>query len=139
ILSESTKGLLGYTCPKAGVYALGIRDREYRGDPGMKYQLAMGDIPIVTSVFPLGVQRGTETEVHLEGVHLGHTRSVHLKVPADAAPGSRFPVPVAKGVLGNPSVRIDEFPQVTFSPSATIPIPGTANGRIDQPGATQTW
>ncbi len=139
ILTESTKGLLGYTCPKAGVYALGIRDREYRGDPGMKYQLAMGDIPIVTSVFPLGVQRGTETEVHLEGVHLGHTRSVHLKVPADAAPGSRFPVPVAKGVLGNPSVRIDEFPQVTFSPSATIPIPGTANGRIDQPGATQTW
>ena len=43
ILTESTNGLLGYTCPKAGVYALGIRDREYRGDPGMKYQLTIGD------------------------------------------------------------------------------------------------
>ncbi len=127
ILTESTKGLLGYTCPKAGVYALGIRDREYRGDPGMKYELTVGDMPIVTSVFPLGVQRGTEVEIHLEGVHLNHNRSVRLKVPADAAPGSRTAIPVAKGVLGNPSVRIDEFPQVTFSPSATIPIPGTAN------------
>jgi hypothetical protein len=139
ILAESAKGLLGCVCPKAGVYALGIRDREYRGDPGRQYQLTMGDIPIVTSVFPLGVERGTATEVHLEGVHLGRTRSVPLKVLADAAPGSRMPVPVAKGVLGDPSVRIDEFPQVPFSPSATIPIPGTVNGRIDQPGATQTW
>jgi len=156
ILTESTKGLLGYSCPKAGVYALGIRDREYRGDAGMKYQLTMGDIPIVTSVFPLGVQRGTEAEIHLDGVHLGRARSVHLKVPADAAPGSRMPVPVAKGVLGNPSVRIDEFPQVGWRaggvsplleertgglrpPLAVIPIPGTANGRIELPGATQTW
>jgi len=138
-LTESAQGLLGYTCPKAGVYALGIRDREYRGDSGMKYQLKIGAIPIVTSVFPLGVQRDTEAEVHLEGVHLGRTRSVHLKVPANAAPGSRLPVPVAKGVLGNPSVRIDEFPQVAFAPRAMIPVPGTANGRIDPPGATQTW
>jgi hypothetical protein len=146
ILAESTKGLLGYICPKAGAYALGIRDREYRGDPGMKYQVTVGDIPLVTSVFPLGVQRGTEMEVHLEGVNLGSRHSVHLKVPADAAPGSRLPVPVAKGVLGSPSVRVDEFPQAASMQAGTgaavppaIPIPGTANGRIEQPGATQTW
>ncbi|HTU92691.1 MAG TPA: c-type cytochrome domain-containing protein [Gemmataceae bacterium] len=144
ILTESVKGLLGYICPKCGVYALGIRDRDYRGDPGMKYQLTIGDIPIVTSVFPLGLQRGTETEVRLEGVNLGRTRLVRLKVPADAAPGSRMPVPVSKGVLGNPSVRIDEYPQVASQsadahPLAPIPIPGTANGIIDRPGATQTW
>jgi hypothetical protein len=144
ILSESTKGLLGYICTKPGVYALGIRDREYRGDPGMKYQLTIGDVPIVTSVFPLGVQPGTEVAIHLEGVNLGRARSVLLKVPANAAPGSRMPVPLAKGVLGNPSVRIDEFPQISSrgvgaAPLATIPIPGTANGRIEQPGATQTW
>src|SRR5579883_3098593 len=146
ILAESTKGLLGYICPKAGAYALGIRDREYRGDPGMKYQVTIGDIPLVTSVFPLGLQRGTETEVHLEGVNLGRRHSVQLKVPADAALGSRVPVPVAKGVLGSPSVRVDEFPQVESMQAGTsagvpvaIPIPGTANGRIEQPGATQTW
>jgi hypothetical protein len=60
-------------------------------------------------------------------------------VPTDAVPGSRIAVPLPKGILGNPSVRVDEFPQVAFAPEATIPVPGTANGRIDQPGATQTW
>jgi hypothetical protein len=144
ILTESGKGLLGYTCPKSDVYALGIRDREYRGDPGMKYQLTIGDMPIVTSVFPLGAQRGTEADIHLEGVHLGPAHSVRLNVPADAVPGSRIAVPVAKGVLGEPSVRVDEFPQVV-SPGtqatsrAVIPVSGTANGRIDRPGVTQTW
>jgi WD40 repeat protein len=139
ILTESTNGLLGYTCAKAGSYALGIRDREYRGDPGMKYQLTMGDIPIVTNVFPLGVQRGKETEIRLDGVSLGATRTVRLKAVVDAVVGSRLPIPVPKGVLGTPSVRIDEFPQIMFAPAATIPVPGTANGRIEQPGATQTW
>jgi hypothetical protein len=137
ILTESTQGLLGYTCRKAGGYALGIRDREYRGDPGMKYELRIGDVPIVTSVFPLGVQRGTETDVAVEGVHLGRLGVTHLKVPADAAPGSRLSLPIARGVLGNPSVRIDEFPQVTSNPS--IPVPGTANGRIEQPREMHTW
>ncbi len=139
VLAESAQGLLGYICPKAGVYALGVRDREYRGDPGMKYQLTIGDIPIVTSIFPLGVARGIQAEIYLEGVHLGATRAVSLQVPTDAVPGSRIAVPLPKGILGNPSVRVDEFPQVAFAPEATIPVPGTANGRIDQPGATQTW
>jgi hypothetical protein len=140
MLTESTNGLLGYTCPKAGVYALGVRDREYRGSPGMKYRLTIADIPIVTSVFPLGVQRGTETEIHLEGVNLGSVRSVRVKAPADAVAGSRLPVPLAVKALGNPAVLVDEFPQAMFSPmEAMIPVPGTANGRIEQPGATQTW
>jgi hypothetical protein len=137
IVAESTNGLLGYICPKAGWYALGIRDREYRGDAGMKYRLTLGDIPIVTSVFPLGLQRGTEAEIHLEGVNLGRARSVRLKAAADAKPGSRLAVPVAKGVLGNPSVLVDAFPQLLSS--ETIPVPGTANGRIEHAGATQTY
>lgn len=136
-VAESANGLLGFTCPKAGGYALGVRDRDYRGNPAMKYRLALGDIPIVTSVFPLGLQRGTEAEIHLDGVHLGSARTVRLKAAADVVPGSSLPVPVAKGVLGNPSVLVDAFPQILSS--ETIPIPGTANGIIQEPGATRTY
>jgi WD40 repeat protein/mono/diheme cytochrome c family protein len=140
VLTESTNGLLGHTCTKAGMVALGIRDREYRGDPAMTYRLNIGDQPIVTGVFPLGLQRGTETEVHLEGVNLGPVRTVRMKIPADAALGSRLPVPLPIKAAGAPSVLVDEFPQVSFSAmTATIPVPGTANGRIEQAGATQTW
>src|SRR5262249_57565964 len=44
-----------------------------------------------------------------------------------------------KGV-GSATVVVNEFPEAAFAPAgATIPVPGTANGRIEQPGATQTW
>ncbi len=140
ILAESENGLLGYISPKAGWLALGIHDREYRGDPGMKYELSVGDLPIVTGVFPLGVQRGTESELRLVGVNLGSARSTRLAVPQSAVPGSRLPVPTTKGVFGSPTVVVDAYPQVAFSSkSDTLPVPGTANGRIERDGEEQTW
>ncbi len=143
VVAESENGLLGYTCPAAGVYAVGVRDREYRGDATMFYRLNIGDIPIVTGVFPLGVQRGTEVDVQVEGVHLGPTRTVHVKAPADAARGSRLPVSLAPPngpPLGDSSVLVGEFPEVTpTAEGALLPVPGTANGRIDHAGATATY
>ena len=143
VVAESASGLLGYTCPTAGAYAVGVRDRDYRGDATMFYRLNIGDIPIVTGVFPLGVQRGGEADIQVEGVHLGPNRTVHVKAPADAAVGSRLPVPIAPPggpPLGDPSVVVGEFPEVTpAADGALIPTPGTANGRIDRPGATATY
>ena len=86
--TESRNGVLGHVCGKAGTYALGIRDRDYRGDNAMTYRLHIGDIPVITAVFPLGLQRGTERLIQLEGVNLGPIQSVHVKAPADAAPGT---------------------------------------------------
>jgi WD40 repeat protein len=142
VLVESDNGLLGYTCPRAGTYALGIRDRDYRGGPGMHYRLHAGDVPVVTAVFPLGLQRGTEAEVRVEGVHLGGVRSVRVRAPADAAPGSRLPVALttpAGAPLGNPTVVVGEFPEALAAAKASLPVPGTANGVIATPGATDTW
>jgi hypothetical protein len=139
-LTQSTRGVLGYVIPKAGTYALGIRDREYRGDPGMTYRLHAGDIPVVTSVFPLGLQRGTEADIHLEGVHLGGVKSIRIKA-GDAAPGTRLTLPIE--VLGNPSVLVGEFKEfLRDKPGGSSPVvavPGTANGRIEKAGATETW
>jgi WD40 repeat protein len=144
VLAESTNGLLGFTCPKAGTYAVGVRDREYRGHAGMSYRLHVGDLPIVTAVFPLGLRRGTEADIRIEGVNLGTVRTVRVKAPAKAAPGTRLPVPVTvsgRTLLGNPTVVVGEFPEVVSGPKnrAVLAVPGTANGRIAKPGATQTW
>src|SRR5262249_34697324 len=42
---------------------------------------------------------------------------------------------------GNKTVIVGEFPEVVADPGALPPlqVPGTANGRIAQPGATETW
>jgi mono/diheme cytochrome c family protein len=161
VLAESGNGILGCTCPKAGTYALGIRDRDYRGGTNMHYRLHGGDVPVVTAVYPLGLQRGTEADIHLEGVHLGTTQPVRMKVPLDAALGKRLPVSVRTPLgpaLGSPSVVVGEFPEVVlpspkpeigailanglcvrFRQTLDLPVPGTANGRIERAGDADLW
>src|SRR5207237_1423937 len=125
-VGESGTGSLGHVCAKAGVYALGIRDKEYRGGGDFGYRLHVGPIPVVKSVFPLGVPRGMETVVHIEGVNLGAVRSVKVKAAIDAQPGSRIPVPVNSplgAVLGSPSVIVGEFPEVVADPNSPALVP----------------
>jgi WD40 repeat protein len=154
VLAESENGALGYTCARAGTYAVGVRDREYRGGPGMHYRLHVGDVPVITAVFPLGLRRGTEAEVQLEGVHLGKVKSVRVKAPADAAPGTAIPLPVTTPLgapLNGKRVVVGEFPEVVAA-NGKLPPPnppplvgggqgggGTANGRLAEAGASQTW
>src|SRR5262249_30687925 len=146
VVAESSEGFLGHTCAQAGTYALGVRDQNYRGGSALHYRLHVGQVPVVTAVYPLGLQRGTEAEIHLEGVHLGDRRTVRVKARAGAAPGSRLPVPIEPPLgksLGNASVIVGEFPEVprglSAEPPLPVPVPGTANGRIGRPGATDTW
>jgi WD40 repeat protein len=130
-------GALGYTAPQDGTFVLSVHDREYRG--GMAYRLHVGEVAVVTALFPLGIQRGTDVEVQLQGVHLGTDR-VRIKVPADAAVGSKVPLPLTPphgAALGLNTIVVGEFPEM--SGEAELPVPGTANGRIGQPGKAEVW
>ncbi len=138
VLAESKDGLLGVVCPDVGTYTLALRDRDYRGGPDFGYRLHAGTVPVVTGVVPLGLQRGTERPIHAEGVNLG-THSVTVKAPANAAPGAKISVPVTSPfgpVLGSPSVVVGEFPEAS---GQVLPVPGTAGGVIEKPGAVGEW
>ncbi len=138
-LAESDNKSLGYRCPSAGTYALGIRDAEYRGEPGMTYRLHVGDLPVATGVFPLGLQRGTEAEFRVEGVNLG-AATVRVRAPSGAALGTRIPVSLStpRGTpLGLPAVVVGEFSETAGG--AAVPVPGTANGLLPHDGAADTW
>ena len=139
VLVESGSGLLGFVAPKAGVYAVGVADKEFRGGAGFDYRLHVGPVPVVTGVFPLGVPRGRSTPVHLNGVNLGDTRTVSVSVPTSAEIGSRAPVPLAEvngeKSLGMASVVVGEFPAAVMSADGgEVKVPGTADGILVQPG-----
>jgi hypothetical protein len=146
VIARSSDGTLGHTFAQTGSYAIGVRDREYRGG-AMAYRLHLGEIPIITSVFPLGVQRGTETEIRIKGVHLGGKTTTKIKAPTDAILGSKLPITVTTSqgqALGNRTVIIGEFPEKqelgSSGPVAgSIPVPGTANGYIESTGQSDTW
>lgn len=138
-LAEGRGGVLGHTFTKAGAYAVGIRDGQFRGGSKMTYRLHLGDVPVVTALFPLGVQRGVETAVRAEGVHLGGVKSIKVTAKPDAAPGSTVPVVVATPLgtaLGPSSVTVGEFPEV--SSPGTLAVPGTGNGRVAS-GSADVW
>ena len=126
---------LGHVAREAGVYAIGIRDREFRGGPDFGYRLHIGDVPVVTGVFPLAVQHGRTTTVHVAGVNLGEPGRIAAKVPvpADAVTGSKVPVVLngaAAGAVGRPEVTVAEFPSVVLDPvtGGDIRVPGSADG-----------
>jgi Tol biopolymer transport system component len=148
LLMQSRMGTLGYTVEHSGSYCLGIHDRDFRGAKGMAYRLHVGDIPVVTSIFPLGGQRGTETTVHVEGTNLGDHSSIRVHVPGSARPGDRLPIAVETPhgrPLGAPQLIVGEFPEVFRDQKSSggdplaIPVPGTANGRIRRHGGIETW
>ncbi|MDW8223666.1 MAG: c-type cytochrome domain-containing protein [Gemmatales bacterium] len=152
LLVESFDGLLGYRFAQAGTYALAVHDRQYRGDGKTRYRLHIGPIAVITGIYPLGLQRGTETTVHLFGVHLGHPATVKIAGKPDQAIGSRLPVALSTSqgpALGNRSVVIGEFPEVVApwetlqkageTELGSVPVPGVANGCLFRPSDTHLW
>ena len=142
VLAEGTTSL-GYAVRKAGTYAIGIRDRDFRGGGDFHYRLHVGAVPVVTGVFPLAVQRGRTTSVHVTGVNLGSPAGITTKVtvPADAAPGSKVAVSLG-GIraVGGASVVVSEFPSVVIDPATggDMRVPGSADGILTKPHEAQT-
>jgi WD40 repeat protein len=141
ILAEGITSL-GYTAAKSGTYSVGVRDREYRGAADMTYRLNIGDVPVVTGIFPLGITRGRTSDVHLEGVNL-HFQTRKLSMPMSMAPGTfdtlKFPELIAPP-LGNLNVVADEFPSVIVDPAngAELRVPATADGILLKSNESQT-
>lgn len=143
-LIESSSGVLGFVAPKNGIYSLGVTDKEFRGGTGFEYRLHVGDVPVVTSVFPLGVQRGRTAMVHVDGVNLSAANGtpVSVTVPLTAEVGSKITVPVATQTgempLGSATVVVGEFPQSIATPDGgEMRVPGTADGILSTPGQSQ--
>lgn len=144
VLVQTNEDYLGYTFTEPGWYSLGIHDREFGGNPNMKYELRIGDVAVVTAIFPLGLQQGTEANIHVEGVNLEGIKYVKVKSDSQAKPGSKLDVPVktSQGTpLGLKQLVVGEFPEVTeqAGQSLSMPVPGNANGIISLPGETDVW
>lgn len=153
VVQESFDGLLAFRCLQTGSYSLAIHDRQYRGDSKTRYRLQIGPIPVIAAVYPLGVQRGQQTTVHLFGVHLGPQPTVQLVAQPDAPVASRLPVHFATtqgSALGNRSIVVGEYPEVVaplqvlqksagVSELGEVPVPGVANGCLLRHGDAHLW
>ncbi len=63
-----------FRAPADGDYTAEIRDALFRGREDFTYRIDIGELPFITSVFPLGGQVGGKAEVTLSGVNLPRGR-----------------------------------------------------------------
>ncbi len=124
-----------------GQYALEIKDAIYRGREDFVYRITVGELPFVTSIFPLGGRVGTQTTVEMKGWNLPSDKLV--PDTNDKAPGI-VPLSVHKGNLAANRIpfMLDTLPEcLELEPNGSrqsdaqpIKLPVIVNGRIDQPG-----
>jgi len=128
-----------FEVPQDGKYVLNVTDAIYRGREDFVYRLTIGELPFVTSIFPLGGRAGEPAKIEMKGWDL--TKAVLTPPPKDAGPGIH---PVAASKDGFTSNRLpfalDTLPEGfdkesnnDRSSAQKVKLPIVINGRIDRP------
>lgn len=132
--------VLFWQIPADGQYVIEIKDAIYRGREDFVYRIAMGELPFVTGVFPLGGRAGAQTPVKISGWNLPQTAL--SQDASDKAPGLLSLTVRKRGIVSNRvPFELDTLPESTEqepndAPGSAQPvaIPVIVNGRIGQSG-----
>lgn len=132
--------LLSTTLPADGGYRLTVADLELGASPNHFYRVSIGDLRVVTGLYPLAVPANTQTPVRLVGVNLPPEAGVQV---ASGGPGE-MAVPVDDNTFRTRRdlrVIVSSLPETLETEDNDRPehavrmsAPGAANGRIDHPG-----
>ncbi|MFC1782047.1 hypothetical protein ACFL02_00500 [Planctomycetota bacterium] len=132
--------VLFYQIPKSGEYSLEIRDAIYRGRGDFIYRISIGELPFITSMFPLGSRVGVKTIASIDGWNLSQkqltldTRSAKQDIMyATGNSGKLLSNSVAYAVDTLPEC-IETESNNTINDAERIKLPITVNGRIDKSG-----
>jgi hypothetical protein len=131
--------VLHYQVPVEGDYVLAIHDSIYRGREDFVYRIQIGQLPYITSMFPMGGKAGARTTVELKGWNLPVTKVTEEKRKATGV----YPVSLGKGqsAINLKPFAVDTLPEITekepnnqASSAQRVKLPIIVNGRIDKPG-----
>jgi hypothetical protein len=127
--------------PADGDYLLAIHDAIFRGREDFVYRITLGELPFITSIFPLGGQAGVSAAVDLKGVNLAETQ---LTPPMKELQPGVYPLTSRGkgGLLSNPVPfavdalpdGLDSEPNNTPKTAQRVSLPLIVNGCIDTPG-----
>ena len=81
--------LLYYEVPDDGEYVLTINEALFRGRESFVYRITVGELPYVTSIFPLGGRVGEVVNIEMNGWNLeqGHAGAASPRCPSRATIG----------------------------------------------------
>lgn len=122
--------------PGDGEYVLEVRDSIFRGREDFVYRVTLGELPFVTSIFPLGGREGETPSIKMKGWNLD---GAIASAPSDDM-RERVAQVVAKrkGIVSNPMpFAVDTLPEIVEEDPGEsarnvrkVTLPVMANGRI---------
>jgi hypothetical protein len=127
-----------FEVPEDGQYMFTITDAIYRGREDFVYRITIGELPFVTSLFPLGAKAGAPVTPKMKGWNLHESE---LILPAkDTRPGVRLLAANRQGFISNPApFALDTLPECLENESNNdqaqaqkVTLPVIVNGRIDR-------
>jgi ribosomal protein L40E len=132
--------LIYFEVPEGGEYVLTINEALFRGRESFVYRITIGELPFVTSIFPLGGRVGEPVKIEMDGWNL--EKYALQPPPKDAKPG-RHLLAASNGTFVSNYVpfAVDTLPECmeqepnddpAHAQKVTLPI--IINGRADRPG-----
>lgn len=127
--------------PTDGEYILAIHDSIFRGREDFVYRMTIGELPFITSAFPLGGQLGIAAAVDIKGINLAESQL--MPKTKDVPPGIYMLTARGRsGVLSNPiPFMVDTLPDgIEREPNhgekgpQQVSPPVIINGTIGTPG-----
>jgi len=135
--------VMHYLIPRDGEYVLEIRDAIYRGREDFVYRIALGELPFVTGLFPLGSKADEITTIQVNGWNLPTTEiACHESEPGlHRIAGSwnkQASCPMPFAVDARPE-QMEKEPNNLLREAQTVSLPVTVNGRIGEAGDTDAF
>lgn len=135
--------LIDYEIPSDGAYIAEIHDSIFRGREDFVYRIAIGELPVITSIFPLGGKAGTRTAIETQGANLPLAR---VTENFKGKPKGVYPISLRKDGWTSNSVpfALDTLPETVARPgigrkekAQRVKLPIIVNGRVARPGEAE--
>lgn len=133
--------LLVYRPPADGPLVVRVGDANADGGWRHVYRATIGEVPVLTAVFPLGAARLGATALRLEGANLGERAVGHAgpsepgrRRAAVRVAGATEPVNRVEVALGTYPERTEREDNDTLAAAQPVTAPVTVNGRLSKAG-----
>ncbi|MDR3710170.1 MAG: hypothetical protein P4L33_17890 [Capsulimonadaceae bacterium] len=137
--------LIHFDVPADDKYLVVVHDALYRGREDFVYRLTVGEMPLVSSIFPLGGSPSAHATVKAVGWNLASDK---ISVDTSSRPNGVYPIVATSGKIESNPVpfAVDGLPEIVAKEAGEdgtaverVTLPVIVNGRISQPREVHTF
>jgi hypothetical protein len=124
--------------PADGQYVVRVKGVAYQGAASAIYRLTLGELPLVTSIYPAGGRRGETVDLEVTGINIvpGTKKSVAVDADPFLLQDVLFDdsAQCLKFIRGDLAESLEQEPNANAKQANPLALGSTANGRFETDG-----